>query len=468
MNNLIDNTRYILLVTIGITGLVFANFFTTKDVKASSPLDVNITNALELAFPETPLDVKATLEPYEDAFGRIRISDQQTLGDYKHVYFEDNRYINSTGNGGSVTHIQNESSVDISITSAVNSFAVHQTREYHHYQPGKSQSIKSTFVFGTPVPNVTRRSGLFDDDEGIYFEMAGSILSWNIRSITSGTPTLIQNSPRTDWLDPLDGTGPSGINLDFSKSQLLFIDFQWLGVGQVRCGFFHDGKAVLAKAFYHSNILVVPYLRSPSLPVRCELRGSGGNSGSMKQICATVVSEGGYAETGQDFSISAGNVGRPCPAAGTRYPILAIRLKNTFKTLANRVSVRLTNFTVYIENHGVLWEMWKLPSVTNLTGTVNWNDVNNMESAVEYSVHPTGINLTGAFQISSGFIPAGNQNAGNNATLVPDPLKAKRGILSQNFDSTDSEIFVITVTPLGTGNNTNTNAFASIQWREFY
>jgi hypothetical protein len=478
LGNPVENTRWIILITIVVAGLLLAVYYRRFEVEvannpleiiSSTPLDVNVTNAsIDVNATITIPSVETNMEKYEDAFGRIRMSDQYTLGDYKHIYFNDSSYLNVSGNGGSLIYDQNESSVVLNVSTTVDSFAIHQTRMYHHYQPGKSQLVKSSFVFGPSTPNVIKRSGLFDNDEGIYLEMNNSALSWNIRNIISGTPTVIETSPRNSWLDPLDGSGPSGVTLDFTKTQLIFIDFQWLGVGRVRCGFIHDGRAILTTEFYHSNVLATPYLRSPSLPVRCEIRGIGGNSGSMKQICATVISEGGYAETGQDFSISAGNVGRACPVAGTRYPILAIRLKNTFKGLPNRVSVRLTNFTVYVENHGVLWELWKLSSSAALSGTVVWADANSDESAVERSIHPTTINTTGALQLTSGFLPAGNQNAGNNALSIPDPTKAKRITLSQNFDSTDSEIFVVTMTAVGTGNNTNTNAFASMQWREIY
>jgi hypothetical protein len=477
LSDLVANTRYLILISIVVAGLLIATYFKDFDmtitsipleVTAPTPLKVTTLDPLDVNATITNSSIKANLENYEDAFGRLRTSDQYTLGDYKHIYYNDSSYLNISGNGGNLVYEQNESTVYLNVTTAVDSFAIHQTRLYHHYQPGKSQLIKSSFVFGDSTPNVIKRSGLFDNDEGIYLEMNGSILSWNIKSMITGTSAIVQTSSRDDWLDPLDGTGFSGVSLDFTKTQLLFIDFQWLGVGRVRCGFIHDGKAILAKDFYHSNVFNTPYLRNPSLPVRCEIRGVGGNSGTMKQVCATVISEGGYAETGQDFSISAGNVGRICPTAGTRYPILAIRLKNTFKGLANRVSVRITNFTVYVENHGVLWELWKISSATELSGTVVWADVNTAESAVERSIHPTSINTTGALQLTSGFLPAGNQNAGNNALSISDPTKAKRVTLTQNFDSTDSEIFVVTVTAVGTGNNTNTNAFASMQWREIY
>lgn len=316
-------------------------------------------------------------------------------------------------------------------------------------------------MFGSPLDNVIRRSGLFDNTEGIFLEMNGPNFSWNIRSVN-----LNQTTQRDMWLDPMNGTGPSGVVLDFTKSQLIFIDFQWLGVGQVRCGFIHDGRGITSNVFYNSNTLEFPYLRNPSLPVRCELLSSGG-SGSMKQICATVISEGGYSEVGRDFNSSSGHIGRSCPQAGTKYPLLAIRLKNTFKGLPNRVSVRLSNISAFAQNSSILWELWKLPTADSLTGTVNWIDINSGSSS-EASVYPTGINTENCLLISSGYISADNSNRGNTPLTLTDPTKTRQLLLAQNFTSDNSEVFVLVVVPLGTSNNSGVVAYGSMQWREVY
>jgi hypothetical protein len=415
------------------------------------------------------IQTETSLEKYEDAFGRIRISEQFTIADYKHSYYDDFSYINISENGGSVTYNQNESTVYLNVSSVPNSSAIHQTRIYHHYQPGKSQFIKCSFVFGSPSVGVTKRTGLFDEDEGIFLEMDESgVVSWNLRNIVTGTSQLATRVTQENWIDPLDRSGPSGVLLDFTKSQLLFIDFQWLGVGRVRCGFIHDGRALLTTNIYHSNVIATPYLRNPSLPIRCEITGTGESAGSMKQICSTVVSEGGISDTGYDFNITSGHLGRDCDVGGTLYPILAIRLKNTFKGLKNRVSVSVMSLTTYVETATSIWQLWRLPSASSLTGTVVWNDVNSTDSAVEYSIHPTAINTTGAILVSSGYNQAGNSSGGNNSIMMPSPTKSKRVTIHQNINSTDSEVFVIVAVPVGTGTNLNSNVFASIQWREFY
>lgn len=453
-----SESKVIIMVSVAIAIILAATYYKNQELEfPTSPLEITSSTPLEIT-SSTPLRVE--MSKYEDAFGRLRTSDQYTLADYKHIYFSDENYIDVVSGTGAITYNQDQSSVVLNVTSGTDS-AIHQTRSYHHYQPGKSQLINSSFVFGTPTPNVIRRTGLFDNFEGIFLEMNGLDFSWNIRSVN-----LNQTSARGSWLDPMDGSGPSGVSLDFTKTQLIIVDFQWLGVGQVRCGFGHNGGNIISNVFYNSNNLEFPYLRSPSLPVRCELVSTGG-SGTMKQICATVISEGGYSEAGRDFNISSGHVGRSCPQAGTRYPLLAIRLKNSFKGLPNRVSVRLSNISVFAQTSGVLWELWKLPSAVSLTGTVNWIDINS-GSAMEYSKFPTGIDVTDCLLISSGFISADGANKGSSPITLSDPTKTRQLLLSQNFTSDDSEIFVLLAIPLGSSNNSGVLGFASIQWKEVY
>jgi hypothetical protein len=60
------------------------------------------------------------------------------------------------------------------------------------------------------------------------------------KSINWHSETVV---PQTNWnIDKLDGTGISGITLDISKAQILWMDIEWLGLGTVRIGFVINGN----------------------------------------------------------------------------------------------------------------------------------------------------------------------------------------------------------------------------------
>jgi hypothetical protein len=403
-----------------------------------------------------------------DAFGRLRVSEAFTLGDYKHTYGIDPNFRDTYTNGGTVTHTTNQAAARLATSNNSSSRAIHQTKMYHNYMPGKSQLIKSTINFYGATANVTKRTGYFDDLNGIYFEQIGTgELAFVIRTDTTGTASDARRAIQSTWnKDKCDGTGASGFNLDITKTQIFWIDFQWLGVGRVRCGFVHDGQMIVAHEFYNSNNLPVVYMSNPNLPVRCEILNTGATAGAyFDQICSTVVSEGGYTESGIDFSIDSGQTSQSITVANGMYPIVAIRLKNTFRGYPNRVIVRSGNINVYAEEYPAYWAVFKLSDLSAITlSSGTWTSA-NADSAVEYSLNATA--FTGGDRIDGGIVGTtspGGSAKGTGTAPVNQPSNAKKNFIAQNLDSTDSEIYVVCGKAIGG----TAKLWVDFQWREIY
>ena len=415
-----------------------------------------------------------------DAFGRGRVSEPFTLGDYKHLYAIDPNFLDSiSGAGSSVTFIQNQAAARLQTGIGSTASCIHQTKFYHHYQPGKGQLIFSSFNFYAPQQNATKRTGYFDDRDGIYFEQVGlstsdginagiGTLNWVIRSFVSGIATETR-IPQSEWnKDKCDGTGASAFNLDITKTQLSFIDFQWLGVGRVRCGFAHDGKLITAHEFYHSNNSPTVYIANPNLPVRCELRNTGvGIGASFDQICSSVMSEGGYVESGVDFAYTMLTTRTTPTPAGTELPLVAIRLKNVFQGYPNRISVKLNNISLFCETNSIVYKVVKLPSSAYLSnaGTLTWTSASD-NSGVEYCIDATTYSDGDVF--ASGYVPSGASQNSLSPVASGTLSQAKKNIIVQNIDSTNSEIYVLVVRTITTTGNATANVAAALQWREIY
>lgn len=418
-----------------------------------------------------------------DAFGRTKVTEPFTLGDYKHVYGLNPDFIDKITNGGTVTFASNKACAVLATTSNINSKVIHQSKAYHHYQPGKSQMILSSFNFGYAQQNVTKRSGYFDDTNGIYFEQVGSntsnntdngVLNFVIRSYTSGSMSespvgaYLRRVPQSSWnKDKCDGTGPSGFTLDISKTTLIYIDFQWLGVGRVRCGFVHDGEIIIAHEYYHSNVLDVVYMSNPNLPVRSEIFNTGTTAGgSMDQICSTVASEGGYIESGIDWAATSGIRTTATPSA-TPLPVMAIRLKTSFNGIPNRMIVRPNNFSIYAETNSIQYELIKLPDASSLTGTLTWISADD-GSGVEYCATATGYIAANADRLANGFVPSGSSQNSLSPVNTGNLTSSKRNYIAQNIDSTESEIYVIIARTIITTGNSSASVNVAFQWREIY
>lgn len=403
-----------------------------------------------------------------DAFGRARVSEPYTLGDYKHLYGLDPNFIDYVENGGNVTFVAHAAAARLTTNNHANARVVHQTKFYHHYMPGKSQIVLSSYNFHSATANVTKRTGYYDDENGVFFEQTGDgNLYFVLRSFVGGSVSERRVS-QSNWNDDrCDGTGFSKFNLDITKTQLSNFDFQWLGVGSVRCGFVHQNEFVYAHTFYNSNNLANVYMSTPNLPVRCEIFNTGTTGGAfMDQICSTVMSEGGYVEAGQDWAAHTPSL--IALTANATKPIMAIRLKNDFRTFKNRMIVRMGGINVFSDGQNINWYLVKLPSIAYLTANAQaWTNVNT-NSGIEYNLDLTS--HTDGEEIDGGFVAATttggstiNKTGGAPASNLPST--AKKNYIVQNFNSSNSEIFCIVVKNL---TNSSTNVGMAIQWREIY
>ena len=250
--------------------------------------NVSITGTANVAITGTNLD----------AFGRLRVSNPVTLFDSQNLYIDGQQFSQILTGGGTRTYVQNESSFDLAVGTANGDSVIVQSKTTQAYQPGKSLLCLDTFAFNTPKANLRQRVGQFTSNNGIYFEADGTDLYMVIRSYTSGA-AVNTRVLQSDWNgDPLNGTGPSGITLNPALTQIFWCDIEWLGVGNVRTGFVINGQFIVCHTFEHANI---PgnnkvYMTTSTLNPRYEITNTGvtGSSSTMKQICSTVMSEGGY------------------------------------------------------------------------------------------------------------------------------------------------------------------------------
>jgi hypothetical protein len=102
------------------------------------------------------------------------------------------------------------------------------------------------------------------------------------------------------------------------------MDFEWLGVGSVRCGFVINGQYIVCHTFTNANEITSVYMTTATLPIRYEITSTSAIAATLKQICSSVASEGGY----EQYSV--GHVARRTTALatiGTTFlPLVSIRL----------------------------------------------------------------------------------------------------------------------------------------------
>lgn len=375
----------------------------------------------------------------QDAFGRLRVSNPSTLFDGKMIDSSQHLIFDvSFANGGRIIYLPNESAMRLDVSQA-NSFVKRQSHYFAPYQPGKSLAALGSFYFGSVIPvGAYRRIGFFDDSEGIFFQQDSSGLSWNIRSISAPSTSVTQSN----WnIDKLNGTGPSGYTLSMGNTNLMFIDIEWLGVGRIRTGFYINGVLVYCHQF--SQTLTSVYIKSPYKPVRYEVGTTSAQTFdvSMKQICCTILSEGGYELLGLLCSYL--NETSIDLATNVYTPVMSIRLRPEYgKGLLKPLFYDLVGSggTTYY------YQILRNPVLTSPT----WFNVNNYSQ-----VDVTSSSLTGGLIIGTGFV------LGSQRFTISDLLSSV--LVFQSDINGTPDIFTIAVKASSAQNK---NVGTSITWQE--
>ncbi len=427
------------------------------DVTVTNPVtSVSITNPVILD-PNYDVSIKFANNANIDAFGRLRISSPLTLFDSSHRYKDNNLWSSLTAVNGTYSFNQNQGLVDLTVNDLSGSSVIRETIKVFPYQPGKSLQTMNTFVMAPSSENLRQRVGYFGENNGIYFQLDGNEISFVERSLVNGSPATETIIPRSSWNgDKLDGLGSSKFTFNITKAQIFWMDIEWLGVGTVRCGFVINGQFIVCHSFHHANIIDSTYTTTASLPLRYEITNKAQTEGShtLKQICSTVISEGGYELRGLQQAVSI-PITSPITFAATNiyHPIISIRLK----TVPDRMDavVILTALSILGKGNGINYN-WQIRASGITTGG-SWVDA-GVDSAVEYNI--TGTSYSGGRILASGFLNASNQ-ASPNIDILKEAL-FKFQLERNGLTKTPYEITLVASTDTTNGSG----IFASMDWEE--
>ena len=130
-------------------------------------------------------------------------------------------------------------------------------------------------------------------------------------------------------LDKLDGTGPSGYNIDLSKMQMWYVDYTWYGAGFVRWGVrATNGDVIYCHKLPNNNVNSEAHMRTGNLPARYE-------SSTVPMFTSLTASI-----TGSDTTINVADTSK-YPSSGT----LVIRNATVGHEYVNYTGKTATAFT---------------------------------------------------------------------------------------------------------------------------
>ena len=392
-----------------------------------------------------------------DAFGRLRVSDPFTLFDTQARYFDHGQFASNTSGTANVVYVAAQSSWQLNVGTASGDSVLRETVKPFPYQPGKSQLSLNTFCFSTPKPNLRQRVGLFDSNDGVFFENDGTYNYFVIRSGSTGVEERIRqdawNGDQLNNTGPL--TNPSGITLYPDRTQILFADVEWLGVGSVRVGFVINGAYVICHQFNHANQPgnTKVYMTTATLPIRYEITNTGvtANASMMTQICSSIISEGGFQLSGSGNPRAASHlIGTPVrlPNDVSFKPIISIRLKSTN---LNAVVIPTAYTIVPLAQSFFQYRIYKKA----VTSGGSWVS-SAADSSVEYNLAPTSL-VSGDIAEQS-FLNSTNQSTG---APIQTEFSFEYQLEREPFTGVAYEYVIMMAT---TGQNQD--VYASIEWQE--
>ena len=375
-----------------------------------------------------------------DAAGRQRTSTPVPLLDLKHIKDKLPLFFNEAiiGTATSVHSVTN-ASVTMSVSANLD-VVIRQTYQRTNYQSGNSHLIECTLSNIAPQTNVIKRVGYFSSNtttpfnsnlDGLYLESSGGVVSVNIAKL--GTITSVSQS---SWnVDKLDGTGTSEITIDWTKSQIFFIDFLWLGFGRIRFGFNINGKNIVVHEQYTANVNPTVYMSSPNQPIRYEIRSEGG-AGTFEHICSTVRTEGDGISLGYSTAVDIGTTVSNYTNVATKYAAIGIRLKSTHLDVQTEIKdLRLLGTS----NDDYKWEILLNPTITLNGGTFTYNGITN--SALEVATSGSLVTASGGYNIASGYA----RQTTSFQTNINNLIKLGGSIAGVQ------DTLVLTVTPISAG-----------------
>lgn len=208
-------------------------------------------------------------------FNELMVAQRTPVIELKSVYgLSDLRDIVETTDSGTVTNDTVE--YQLSVTTGANDTATLDSAERGRYMPGYAG--QAGIGVRIPEPAATDqvfRWGLFDDENGAFYgqNVTDGIF---VAIRRSGTDTIIT---QTSWnVDPLDGSGPSGLTLDLSLGNIFQINFTWYGYGIIEFNIVIQNPSNLAQ-----EVITVHRYRpanetsfaDPNLPLRAQIVNSG-------------------------------------------------------------------------------------------------------------------------------------------------------------------------------------------------
>jgi len=322
---------------------------------------------------------------------------------------------NTVTNSGTVTQATGMAVVSTGTTT--NSESRLASAHHARYRAGFGGMARFSAKFTAGVAGTFQYAGIMDEHGSTAEFVNGLAIGFN-----GITPTVarFQNDvlfevEQDDWDDSLDGTGLSGVTMDFTKLNVFYIQFQYLGAGAMYFWTEHPDTGVPFRfhTIDYANLHTTPSTYNPNY----HMTFYADNGATTSDMIVSTASYGYFIEGFTELT----EVHQPQfttetiekTAITTEVAIATIRNKTTYASRVNYIDIILERFGGSIEassanNLGTI----RLVKNATLGGTPSYADINTTNSVVELDV--AGTTVTGGTEIMSFELAGKNDKESEN------------------------------------------------------
>ncbi|MDT9718060.1 hypothetical protein QVE09_04075 [Paenibacillus sp. ClWae2A] len=343
-------------------------------------------------------------------FDELRVAQKTPIVELTSVYgLSILRDAVTTTGAGTVTN--NATEYNLSTTASGVDSAVLESVLRGRYEPGYAgEAGIGVRIPSLPIGNQVAQWGLYDTQNGAFFGVNSTTVFVTVRR--AGVDTTV---PQSLWnVDPLNGTGPSGVTLNLSKGNIYQVLFTWYGYGVIEFRVVIPDPVTLAQevvTVHRFSPTGQTSFVDPNLPLRAQVANNG---------------------TGAVYSIFVG---------GRQYSIIG-KYEPTYRVTSERR--RITNVTSTLTPVISFTRKAVFPAGSARTNSVQVNlEEINVISTVDLSYQVlVGGTLNGAFV-----------NYPTATTIIPD---SETALLVNNTSTTitGGEVVFQGITGGGAGNTT--------------
>ena len=327
------------------------------------------------------------------AFGDMRMIELSPQFQESFEYTVDNteKIANTVVGSGTVTQANAMAVVSTGTTSA--STAQLESKRHAKYRPGLGGVMRFTALFTTPVATTTQCVGIMDETGSSEIFKNGYAIGFNGTSFgfhrfANDALTTVQLS---DWDDPLDGCGKSGMTLDPTKLNVWFIQFQYLGAGAINLWVEdqNTGKMFICHTIDYANLNIEPSVFNPNFHFQIYVDNAATTNDLIVKSCSYAYFIEGFTELKELHQTQFSSEKQSKALVTTEVPILTIRNKANYAGKKNFIDILFEYVSVSIEANSAnnLGEV-RLIRNASLTGA-SFSDINTSNSIAEIDTSAT-------------------------------------------------------------------------------